>query len=204
MKNLNKKTLLAASIASLISVNAFAADPADATIMKFDHPQSIAISDAGDNLTGNTTSIANTKWVITSNNAVKLQFSGSSKDADGGNVAEPIFYKQEVDARGDVTGKYDHLTTTYGIKISDAASIETANANVQWGSGSGADSTPANLVSTADTAVTAQNFFKAIMPNDAGNFTLDLYAQGTGNASSTQSGDYTATVTTTLIAAEKE
>jgi len=203
MKNLNTKTLLAASIASLITVNASSATLTDATIMKFDHPQSIAISDATDTLNGNTTSVAQTTWTVTSNNAVELLFTGSSKDATGGNVDEPIFHKQEVDARGAPLSTYDHLTTSFGVVISGAQSIETNDGNTTWGSGATAASTPANLVGTADSADTARHYYKAIMPNDAGTFTLDLYAKGTGNASSTQSGDYTATVTTTLVASEK-
>ncbi|MCS5551197.1 MAG: hypothetical protein NZ811_06735 [Gammaproteobacteria bacterium] len=205
MKNLNTKTLLAASLTSMISINSFATDPADSIEMTFDHPQSIGISDAGNTTDGNTTSIANSTWTITSNNAVQVKFSGTSPGALTTSTAQtfPQFYKQEVDARGNAVNKYDHLTTSYGIKITGQDSIETNDANDTWGGGSNATGTPANLVSVADDTAAAQAYYKAIMPNDTGTFTLDLYASGTGDSATTQSGNYTATVTTTLIAAEK-
>jgi hypothetical protein len=42
------------------------------------------------------------------------------------------------------------------------------------------------------------------MPSDAGEFTYTLYTAGTGDSSSTQSGDYKATVVTVITADEKD
>ena len=40
------------------------------------------------------------------------------------------------------------------------------------------------------------------MPKDDGTFTYSLYTKGTGDSSTTQSGNYTATITTTITAEE--
>ena len=82
MKHLNKKTLLAASVASLITVNTFAVD-VDSVTVTFDHPQSIAISNATNTLNAESGTVTVTTWEVTSNNAVELGFTGSSLDADG-------------------------------------------------------------------------------------------------------------------------
>ena len=202
MKHLNTKNLLAASVATLISVNTFAAD-SDSVTVTFDHPQSIAISNATNTLNASSGTVTTTTWKVTSNNAVELGFTGSSLDANGSNVDQPIFTKQEVDARGANLTTYDHLTTTYGIEISGAGSIETADANTTWGSASTATGTPSDLVASGTTTTSATAAFKAIMPSDTGEFDVILSSKGVGDTSSTQSGNYTAVVTTTLTASEK-
>ena len=53
-------------------------------------------------------------------------------------------------------------------------------------------------------SVTTTLNFGAIMTSDSGSFTLTLSTKGSGDVSATQSGDYTATVTTTVTAAEKD
>jgi hypothetical protein len=202
MKNLNTKTLLAASVATLITVNTFAAD-ADSVTVTFDHPQSIAISNATNTLNASSGTVTTTTWEVTSNNAVELGFTGSSVDAAGAPVAQPIFTKQEVDARGANLTTYDHLTTTYGIEISGASSIETGDDKTVWGTSSTATGTPSDLVAAGTTATSATAMFKAIMPSDTGTFNVILSSKGVGDTSSTQSGNYTAVVTTTLTASEK-
>ena len=202
MKHLNSKTLLAASVATLISVNTFAAD-ADSVTVTFDHPQSIAISNATNTLNASSGSVTTTTWEVTSNNAVELGFSGSSVDAAGAPVSQPIFTKQEVDARGANLTTYDHLTTTYGIEITGAGSIETGDDKTKWGTAATATGTPSDLVATGTTTTSATAAFKAIMPSDTGTFNVILSSKGVGDTSSTQSGNYTAVVTTTLTASEK-
>jgi hypothetical protein len=202
MKNLNTKTLLAASVATLISVNTFAVE-ADSVTVTFDHPQSIAISNATNTLNASSGDVTTTTWRITSNNAVELGFSGTSKSATGDTVNQPIFTKQEVDARGGVLTTYDHLVTTYGIEITGSSSIETGDANTKWGSSETATGTPSDLVAAKETGTSATAMFKAIMPSDTGEFDVILSSKGVGDTSSTQSGNYTAIVTTTLTASEK-
>ena len=202
MKNLNTKTLLAASVATLISVNTFAVD-VDSVTVTFDHPQSIAISNATNTLNASSGTVTTTTWEVTSNNAVELGFSGSSVDAAGAPVAQPIFTKREVDARGAELTTYDHLVTTYGIEITGSSSIETGDANTKWGSSDTATGTPSDLVAAKTTTTSATAMFKAIMPSDTGTFKVVLSSKGVGDTSSTQSGNYTAIVTTTLTASEK-
>jgi len=220
MKNLNTKNLLAASIASLISVNTFAVpDDVDKTLtVTFTHPQSVAINDATS--TSTATAAANsggtgtqTSWKVTSNNAVKIKFTGSSYDTGGTDITTPVLAKQEVDAKNAFIGSaYDQLTTEYGVVITDSSS--TQNDTTTWGGGatpkgqSGTDAnaygvgTPGNLVS-ATGANGPTTTFGAIMPQDDGTFTYTLYTKGTGDTSTTQSGNYSAIITTTITAEEK-
>ena len=202
MKHLNKKTLLAASVASLITVNTFAVD-VDSVTVTFDHPQSIAISNATNTLNAESGTVTVTTWEVTSNNAVELGFSGSSVDAAGAPVPQPIFTKQEVDARGTALTTYAHLVTTFGIEITGSSSIETGDANTKWGSSNTATGTPSDLVAAGTTSTSATAAFKAIMPSDTGTFNVILSSKGVGDTSSTQSGNYEAIVTTTLTASEK-
>ena len=215
MKHLNTKNLLAVSVATLVSVNAFAA-PADVTKqlqVTFTHPQSVAI-DTAEGTTGtassNTDGSTATTWKVTSNNGVKIKFTGASYTDGGTAMSTPILAKQEVNAKNlKIAGAYDQLRTEYGILVSGAHSTQTDA--ISWGGGStpvGASETtgvgtPENLISdTNANGPTAT--FGTIMPADNGEFTYTLYTKGTGDASSTQSGAYTATITTTITADEKD
>jgi len=214
MKNLNSKTLLAASIATLINVNAFAVDPVSSVlVVTFDHPQSVAINDATDTSTATVTadtggSAATTTWKVTSNNAVKLQFTGTSYTTSGTVINTPILAKQEVNASDQlVTGQYDQLTTEFGVILTDTGSTEKGVTS--WAGGASTTGelttagvgTPSNLVSASAVGGPTQTF-GAIMPKDDGTFTYSLYTKGTGDSSTTQSGNYTATITTTITAEE--
>ncbi|HIF47152.1 hypothetical protein [Candidatus Thioglobus sp.] len=205
MKNLNTKNLLAASVAALISVNTFAVVPddvADTVVVEFQHPQSIAVSQPNNNMGTGSGEVSSTKWTITSNNAVKLQFTGTSLAADGTTQQIPEFAKQEVDARGEVIGSaYYHLTTTFGVKLENQGSVETGDTNTTWGNSIAPNGTPTLLVGSGATG--ASDTFKAIMPNDNGTFDVTLYSKGVGDTSTTQSGNYQVTVITTLVADEK-
>ena len=219
MKNLNTKTLLAASVATLISVNTFAVDDVTKTLtVTFLHPQSVAINDATSTSTVTASAASGgtgtaTSWKVTSNNAVKIKFTGSSYDTAGSGTSTPVLAKQEVDAKNAfITNAYDQLTTEYGVVITDSSS--TQNDTVSWGGGatpkgqSGDDTTaygvgtPGNLVSATGTDGPTATF-GAIMPKDDGTFTYTLYTKGTGDQSTTQSGSYSAVITTTITAEEK-
>ena len=218
MKHLNTKTLLAASVAALISVNSAAVETVDKQLtVTFVHPQSVAINDA----TASSTATAQadsggtgtaTTWKVTSNNAVKIKFTGTSFNTGGTGISTPILAKQEVNASDKkITGAYDQLTTEYGVVITDSSSTEKSVTT--WGGGAtpkGASGlaasygvgTPTNLVS-ADSVNGPTTTFGAIMPKDDGTFTYTLYTKGTGDTSTTQSGSYTAIITTTITAEEK-
>jgi hypothetical protein len=86
-----------------------------------------------------------TTWKIKSNNAVEIGFSGHSPVDDTSPITEfyvrfdpgnpdsyenidpdiPLFYKQEVNARGElIAGEYDYLQTRFGVLITDHDSTE--------------------------------------------------------------------------------
>jgi|JYMV01.1.fsa_nt_gi hypothetical protein len=207
MKNLTTKKLLAASAATLIGFNTFAVDDVpNTTVVTFNHPQSISISDPADAAITASADTSSTVWTINSNNAVKVVFSGKSYDVDGTAILVPILAKQESDAKDLLIAKqYDQLVTLYGLEISGHHSVENGTNSIWQGGSSAPAGTPTNLVGGAETSATnsATNHFGAIMPSDTGTFTLKLSTLGTGDVSATQSGDYTATVTTTIIADEQ-
>lgn len=216
MKNLNTKNLLAASIASLISVNTFATVPADvdqALTVTFTHPQSVAIDTAtGSSATAsaNTGAATATTWAVQSNNAVKVKFSGTSYNTSGGSTTTPILAKQEVNAKNEkISGAYDQLTTEFGVVLTGTSSTEKDTTT--WGGGANPTGesqpdgvgTPTNLINSTGVVGPTESF-GAVMPADDGTFTYTLYTKGTGDTSSTQSGAYEAVITTTITAEEKD
>jgi hypothetical protein len=214
MNNSNTKILLATSIALLLSSNVNAAasaaktttDSANAAVtnevnVSFDHPQTIAVAEPT-NVTGaaTDTGTSRTTWVITSNNAVDVSFTGTSKSDTGTEFAAPRFHKQDVDANGDaIDNNYDHLTTLFGAIVSGHQSRSgTADA---WKGGATPAGIPTTLV--ASTGNPGEKFGR-VMPSDAGVFNLDLYATGRGDTSTTQSGVYSTTLTAVITADEQE
>jgi len=209
MKNLNTKTLLATSAAALLSLNALAEVPAPVAkelTVTFDHPQSVAIGDGTASSTTATGNNVSTTWTVTSNNAVVLSFTGSSKATDGGTITTPILAKQEVDASDAfITSQWDQLDTYYGVAITDLGTTgSTQNDKTVWGGASTPTGLPDALVAAAATAGGLTKTLGAIMPKDDGTFKYTLYTMGEGDTSSTQSGDYSATVTTTVTAQEMD
>ena len=216
MKNLNTKTLLAASIASLITANTFATVPADvdkSLTVTFTHPQSVSIDTATGSSTtasANTGVATATTWAVTSNNAVKVKFTGTSYNTSGGSTTTPILAKQEVNASNErISGQYDQLTTEFGVVLTGTSSTEKTVTT--WGGGANPTGstatdgvgTPLNLINDSGANGPTESF-GAVMPADDGTFTYTLYTKGTGDTSSTQSGAYTAVITTTITAVEKD
>ncbi|WP_300429076.1 hypothetical protein, partial [Candidatus Thioglobus sp.] len=124
MFNIKFKYLL--SVGALASFGSFA-DTAG-IVLKFDHPQVLSVSIPTN--TDTTTSsgiIRTTRWAIKSNNAVEIGFSGNTP-VDGNentNPNIPLYYKQEVNARGElVAGAYDYLQTNFGVMIADHDSTQ--------------------------------------------------------------------------------
>ena len=124
MFNIKFKYLL--SVGALASFSSFA-DTAG-IVLKFDHPQVLSVSIPTN--TDTTTSsgiIRTTRWAIKSNNAVEIGFSGNTP-VDGNenlNPNIPLFYKQEVNARGELlAGAYDYLKTNFGVMIADHDSTQ--------------------------------------------------------------------------------
>ena len=198
-------------------------DESDNVTLSFNHPQSLAVS-APNNVTERASGgIINRTWQVVSNNAVTVKMTGKSKTDAGVADATPVFYKQEVDANGDViTDRFDTLVTTYGVTVVDAGS-QSDGASATWGSGASAadvdggvndgtksqstdyasvlTGTPALLVATGG-ASDLNGTLGTIMPKDNGQFALRLSAQGIGDVATTQSGDYQVTIVATFMANE--
>lgn len=198
-------------------------DESDVVTLSFNHPQSLAVS-APNNVTERASGgIINRTWQVVSNNAVTVKMTGKSKTDAGTANATPVFYKQEVDANGDVIAdRFDTLVTTYGVTVVDAGSQSDGAAAI-WGSGASASDvdggvndgtlatttdydsvltgTPADLVNTAD-GTGLNKTLGTIMPKDNGQFALRLSAQGIGDVATTQSGDYQVTIVASFMANE--
>jgi len=124
MFNIKFKYLLL--VGALASFGSFA-DTAG-IVLKFDHPQVLSVSIPTNTDTSISSGIIRTtRWAIKSNNAVEIGFSGNTP-VDGNentNPNIPLFYKQEVNARGElVAGAYDYLKTNFGVMIANHDSTQ--------------------------------------------------------------------------------
>jgi len=203
-------------------------DESDNITLSFNHPQSLAIS-APNNVTERASGgIINRTWQVVSNNAVTVKMTGKSKTATGVADSSPVFYKQEVDANGDVIiDRFDTLVTTYGVTVVDAGS-QSSGASAIWGGGAVLDTADIATTSTGvDAGLNATTDYKSvltgspallvatggatdlngtlgtIMPQDNGRFALRLSAKGIGDVATTQSGDYQVTIVASFMADEQ-
>ncbi len=196
-----------ALIASQLS---YALTQEDSVVISFDHPQSISVSTSFNSSDNSTYDIGETQWTVTSNNAVKVNFTGTSKDDDGTTYNAPRFHKQEVDASGVlITNRYDHLDTKFGLVISGADSIANEESRTNqdsirtWKSGSNPSATPNQLIAGLTDTESPNTYWGSIMPNDDGEFTMTLHSKGSGDRSTTQSGIYSTELTAVITADEK-
>ena len=186
------KHFLAAGILSSISLNSVANITGnDAIVLDFPHPQVMSVSTVTNtddfDVQGEVTRTS--FWEIKSNNGVVVGFSGSSPydNDENENPNIPRFFKQEVNARGElITDEYDYLQTRFGAEISNHDSTEKGNSNL-WGGGNTPNSTPTVL--TESGLDSPYGYWGTIMPNDAGDFSLSLYSKGSV-VGSVQSGTY--------------
>jgi hypothetical protein len=182
----------------------------DTVVISFDHPQSIAVATDFNTSGTSTADVGETRWKITSNNAVKVNFTGTSKDDDGTTYNAPRFHKQEVDASGSlISNRYDHLETKFGLIISGADSIANEESRTNqdsirtWKSGSNPAASPDQLTAGLSATDSPNTYWGAIMPNDSGEFTMTLHSKGVGDNSTTQSGIYSTELTAVITADEK-
>ena len=139
MFNIKFKYLL--SVGALASFSSFA--DTSGIVLYFDHPQVLSVS-IPNNVTATTFNgvARTTTWKIKSNNAVEIGFSGHSPVDHTTEYTDvfdnrdslsyenidpniPLFYKQEVNARGElIAGEYDYLQTRFGVLITDHDSTE--------------------------------------------------------------------------------
>lgn len=181
----------------------------DEITIGFNQPQSLSVSQPNNEVNRASGGTISRTWQIVSNNAVGVQFTGKSPDADGvvATTSAPTFYKAEVDADGakiTSTGdlfKYDHLVTTYGVEIDGQGSV--AGVSTAWNGGTTPAGEPQHLVTSRDTTNSPGKHFESIMPDDDGRFTMTLSAKGVGDVATTQSGDYQVTIVASFIAEEK-
>ena len=220
MKNTNKNYLLTAAIsAALLNSTSVLAAETDSVVIGTDHPQTISVSAPASTFEQASGTVSNTAWTITSNNAVGLNFTGTSPSATVAGAQDyPQFYKREVDADGNLlTGEYDHLTTLFGAVLSGVQSIANqttesggtpTTAELTWEGGTTPTGEPNELVAALDAAVDGvdgpDKKFGSVMPRDSdGTFTITLTSKGTGDVATTQSGDYKISVTLTVTGEEK-
>jgi len=139
-------------------------------------------------------------FTVTSNGGFDISFSGDSPEDDygtNGTYGYPVFTKQDVDASGiTITNQYDHLTTTFGIEITNATTTPPT-----WGGGNNAAGSPAELVLAYSETNSPHQTIGSIEPEGAGGAKVHLWAKGQAWYGS-QSGDYTATVTLTIRASQ--
>ena len=205
------KFLTLISLLPLLSSTSVFGIVQDAVVIEFKHPQTIAVDMPQNTLGSASGSVAATIWTITSNNAVGINFTGNSPTADSGTtrLTYPVFSKQEVDASGtEITDRYDHLVTTYGIFIDGTDSIANEStrgdaAIKTYQGGIVPTASPTQLVEATTIAGSPFSHYGAIMPSDAGQFQMTLYSKGIGNQDTTQSGVYSTTVTAVITAEEQ-
>ena len=201
-RNIKTTSIIVAVVAVLSNA---ANSETDQVIISFDHPQSISVSSPL-NTVEQASGLGNeikTTWVVTSNNAVGVTFSGKSASLTTINAVDyPVFYKAEVDATGAVLpGRFDHLETKFGAEITGQQSY--AGGDSKWQGGNTPAGQPDTLVISRDDIGSPGFTFGSVMPSDAGIFDLSLYSQGVGDASTTQSGDYQISVTATITGEEQ-
>jgi len=173
------------------------------------HLQTITIDTPTTNneLTSNSI-IRTTTWKINSNNAVTIDFSGSSPE--GSKITNiPRFYKQKVNAKDQfIADQYDYLDTKFGAMLLNidstrrgSISLTSTGANSStWGGAEIPNSTSELLVEKTNSS-SPNGTWGAIMPSDENDFNLALYSQGVGNMGS-QSGVYTLYLTLHVTAEE--
>ncbi|MCD4674749.1 MAG: hypothetical protein K8S18_01985 [Desulfobacula sp.] len=213
-----KKRLL--SLLAIVAAMAFIAVPAwaadvgsDEVNFLLDNPQEITIStlavdDSGSitlsSFTGENTLEAS--WVVKSNNAFEIAFTGNSTSDDGSTTHNyPIFNKQDVDASGDLvtTGdNWDHMDTYFAVKIDGAQS--TATDVAAWGGDYASTVTGEPAALTGVTGEKPYTTIGDIMTADAdGTATVKIKAKGVVSDAGVQSGNYDMDVTLTVTAHEK-
>ena len=172
----------------------FAVGLDEVMVLAAEHSQTITIETPinYDSLLSDDSLIRNTVWTIKSNNAVTIDFSGTSPEGDEvTNI--PRFYKQKVNAKNQfITEKYDYLDTKFGATLTNIDSTErgsTSFGQSTWGEGDRPNASSELLIDKTN-SLSPNGYWGAIMPSDANDFALTLYSKGVGNISS-QSGIYT-------------
>lgn len=149
-----------------------------------------------------------TTWVVKSNNAVTINFSGTSPEDDVV-TSIPRFYKQKVNAKNQfIADQYDYLDTKFGAMLENIDSTEKGSISLTpsaikystWGGGLSPNIASELLIDKTND-LSPNGYWGAIMPSDTNDFILTLYSKGTGDVTS-QSGIYTLYLSLNVTARE--
>lgn len=177
-----------------------------------DIPQTLSVELGSDDLVINGGSAG--LYNVYSNGWVDFEFEGNSYSETGQVVELPYFYKQEVDAKGNlINNRFDILGTRLGVAIEDADLLYALNVNSthknywQYQSAS-AMGTPENFIVNKSDIKSPGGKIGPFSPNIDGLYNADnyakvyVYAQHDANPTS-QSGEYKLNVTLTVTAHER-
>lgn len=165
-----------------------------------DSPSNFALS--SDGATNAQTLTGNVVWTVTSNDLFTISELGGTATIDGSGTtngsATVELQRNETDAdsaaRGDISGGYDQLTTTWGYVV--AADEVSTGGSLTWGGGAAPTGTPEKLCDATvatDEGVDTGNFI-----DYDGSSTITLYGKGVSTATD-NAGTYAASVTLTVI-----
>lgn len=176
-----------------------------------DIPQtlSVSIGEIGVDGTGASKGV----FLVTSNGWVDYTFSGSYMDADGDSIKAPYFYKQEVNAKGElIPSRFDVLDTKLGVNITNADLLKAVNSGSSkpnyWQYHSGSPmGTPEDFILPLSDSNSPIGTIGAFSPAIDGNTPeldskINVYAIHKANPNS-QSGQYKLNVTLNVTAHER-
>jgi hypothetical protein len=176
-----------------------------------DIPQtlSVAIGETGYDGTG----ASKGTFLVNSNGWVDYTFAGYSMNNDGDREEVPYFYKQEVNAKGElIPNRFDVLDTKLGVNITNADLLNAINSGSskpnywQYHSGSPMGA-PADLILPLGYSESPSATIGAFSPAIGGltpesESKINIYAIHSANPTS-QSGKYRLDLTLTVIAHER-
>jgi hypothetical protein len=191
-----------------------------------DIPQTLTIGIGGDSTYDANTGISMGYFNVESNGWVDFEFIGQSYTQEGVSTTTPYFYKQEVNAAGDeIPGRYDHLITTLGVRVSDADLLKQLTSSTpsynSWNLGSdhyGPEAiqpmgTPENFILPISNPSSPGATIGSFSPTIGGGWVdgiqqnniaqVKIYALSSGNYTA-QSGNYKLTVYLTVTARESQ
>lgn len=187
------KNIILLSSVCLCSSNAFSKTD---MLLTTSHLQNISIEFISSTNSTIENGVLNTShWVINSNNAISVAFSGSSPE--GSSLTNiPRFYKQRVNAKNQlINEQYDYLDTKFGGMFMDIDSTEKGTLEYigttkysRWASSILTNATPEILIDESHPDSPNMQW-GAIMPTDNNRSNLFIYSRGTGTTQQ-QSGNY--------------
>ena len=152
--------------------------------------------------------ISYTSWVIRSNNAITISFSGESPEDDK-TTNIPRFYKQKVNAKDQfIADQYDYLDTEFSADLFVIEDTErgvikqgsTGGKFSRWPESYSTYASPEVLIDKANSS-SPNGYWGAIMPSDSNYLSLQLTSRSIGNVTM-QSGVYTLHLTLHVTAEE--